>query len=84
MLTDYLSEEYCRAYIKAFDKGAVSDQTLYNNCKAFMTQLKETQLFPMGYNGHTTDSETVEEPCNTITQELETKNSSPIMVGLNL
>ena len=60
MLTDYLSEEYCRAYIKAFDRGAVSDQTLYNNCKAFMSQLKETQLFPLGYSGYTTDSETVE------------------------
>ena len=60
MLSDYLSEEYCRAYIKAFDKGAVSDQKLYDNCKAFMTQLKEKQLFPLGYNGHTTDSETVE------------------------
>ena len=60
MLTDYLSEEYCRAYIKAFDRGAVSDQKLYENCKAFMSQLKETQLFPMVYNGHTTDTETVE------------------------
>lgn len=60
MLTDYLSEEYCKAYIKAFDRGAVSDETLYENCKAFMTQLKETQLFPLGYNGHTTDTETVE------------------------
>ena len=60
MLTDYLSEEYCRAYIKAFDRGAVSDQTLYDNCKAFMSQLKETELFPMVYNGHTTDTETVE------------------------
>ena len=60
MLTDYLSEEYCRAYIKAFDRGAVSDQTLYDNCKAFMRQLKETELFPMVYNGHTTDTETVE------------------------
>ena len=60
MLSDYLSEEYCKAYIKAFDRGAVSDQKLYDNCKAFMTQLKEKQLFPLGYNGHTTDSETVE------------------------
>ena len=60
MLTDYLSEEYCQAYIKAFDRGAVSDQKLYENCKAFMSQLKEKSLFPLGYNGHTTDDETVE------------------------
>lgn len=60
MLSDYLSEEYCKAYIKAFDRGAVSDKKLYDNCKAFMTQLKERQLFPLGYNGHTTDEETVE------------------------
>ena len=25
-----------------------------------MSQLKETQLFPLGYSGHTTDEETVE------------------------
>lgn len=60
MLNQNLSEEFCLAYIKAYKNGAVSDETLYKNCKAFMSQLKEKQLFPLGYNGHTTDTETVE------------------------
>ena len=60
MLNQNLSEEFCIAFIKAFDRGAVSDEELYKNCKAFMSQLREKQLFPLGYNGHTTDKETVE------------------------